>query len=111
MDWKAKGKAKRESILHLIPPKWRLSNVPSREKKRNVTGDYIRGSLSRREIEITETSATRIVEQTTKGEWTAEEVTRAFAHRAALAHQLVRPEPNREAQILCSPPLPGQLPA
>ena len=53
-----------------------------------MTGDSITKSLSKRELEITETDAVGIVKKTTNGEWTAEEVTTAFCHRASLAHQL-----------------------
>jgi len=50
---------------------------------------YIREFLSEREVLITETDAVGIAEKTTKGDWTAVEVIKAFCHRASLAHQLV----------------------
>ncbi len=53
-----------------------------------MTGPYICKFLSTEEIEITETDAVDIVEKTSLGIWTAEEVTKAFCHRASLAHQL-----------------------
>ncbi|KAJ5835694.1 Amidase [Penicillium robsamsonii] len=89
-SWELKGKAKRQSILNAIPEKWRLkSAVPPATELRDVTGDYIRQYLTEREIEITETDAVDIVDQTSTGRWSAVEVTEAFCHRAALAHQLV----------------------
>ena len=87
-SWQDKAKAKRDAVNGLIPEPWRIE-VPSPKDQRDVTGDYIRQFLSPREIEITETDAVGIVAHTTTGEWTAEEVAGAFAHRAALAHQLV----------------------
>lgn len=53
-----------------------------------MTGAFIQKSLSKEEIEITETDAVGIVEKISAGTWTAEEVTGAFCHRASLAHQL-----------------------
>ncbi|KAK4540735.1 hypothetical protein LTR36_008950 [Oleoguttula mirabilis] len=88
-DWKAKGKAKADAVLSLIPKEWRLETIPSIEEQRDVTGPYIQQFLSAHEIAITETDAVGIVAQTTAGAWTAVDVARAFCHRAALAHQLV----------------------
>ncbi|KAJ5612581.1 hypothetical protein N7510_005775 [Penicillium lagena] len=89
-DWLAQGKTKRQSIYNAIPKKWRLKDpVPSAADLRDVTGPYIQQFLSAREIEITESDAFEITSQTTTGCWSAVEVTEAFCHRAALAHQLV----------------------
>jgi amidase len=89
--WNTQGEAKRQSVLNLIPDKWRLKDpVPPAAELRDVTGNYIRQFLTERETEITETDAVDIVAQTSTGNWTAVEVIEAFCHRAALAHQLVR---------------------
>ncbi|KAL2012127.1 hypothetical protein VTN00DRAFT_4845 [Thermoascus crustaceus] len=88
--WKALGEAKRQAVLDLIPEKWRIKDpIPPATEVRDVTGSYIQQFLSPREIEITETDALGIAQQTTSGNWTAVEVAEAFCHRAALAHQLV----------------------
>ena len=90
MDWKALAKEKRDSVNALIPAAWRIpAPLPPATEQRDVTGKYIQQFLSPREIEITETDAVGIVRQTLAAKWTALEVTRAFCHRAALAHQLV----------------------
>lgn len=87
--WRTQGEAKRQSILNAIPEEWRLKNpVPSARELRDVTGPYIQQFLSPLEIEITESDAVKIVAHTTSGRWSAVEVTKAFCHRAALAHQL-----------------------
>ena len=88
-SWQDTARAKRDSVNNLIPEQWRLKSIPSAEEQRDVTGKYIWQFLSEREAEITETNAVDIAKNTTTGHWTAEEVTRAFCHRAALAHQLV----------------------
>ena len=86
--WQQRAKAKRDNVLSLIPEPWRIQ-IPSASEQRDVTGDYVWQYLSGREKEITEIDAEGIVKKTTSGAWSAEEVARAFAHRAALAHQLV----------------------
>jgi amidase len=88
-DWKQIAANKRDSVLALIPKEWRIPAPPSAEDQRNVTGEYIHQYLSAREIEITETDALGIVDKTSSGAWTAVEVTKAFCHRSAVAHQLV----------------------
>lgn len=47
------------------------------------------GQLSKEELEITETAALEIVARIKAQTWTSLQVTRAFCHRASLAHQLV----------------------
>lgn len=89
MSWKEAADQKRKSIDALIPSEWRLSDTPSRESQRDVTGKYVQQFLSEREVEITETDAAGIAKKTTTGQWKAVEVIKAFCHRASLAHQLV----------------------
>jgi amidase len=89
-DWKTLGEAKAASINALIPKSWLLASpLPSVDQQRDVTGKYIQSYLSLKEVEITETDAVGIVQQTTTGSWKAREVAEAFCHRAALAHQMV----------------------
>ena len=88
-DWQERAAAKRAGIDALIPAKWRLSALPTAEEQKDVTGAYIQQYLSAREIEITEEDAVGIYEHTSTGQWKCREVTEAFCHRAALAHQLV----------------------
>ncbi|CAF9903062.1 MAG: Acetamidase [Alectoria fallacina] len=86
--WQHLAKAKVDAINGSIPEKWQLSSIPPIEEQQDVTGPFIRQFLSAEEVEITETDAIDIVEKTSVGIWTAEEVTTAFCHRASLAHQL-----------------------
>lgn len=88
MTWQERAQAKRESVFALIPQEWRIENPPN-DKQIDVTGSFIQQFLSEREVEITEKPADQILKRTLSGEWKAEEVARAFCHRAALAHQLV----------------------
>ena len=90
-DWEATATHKRNHILTSIPQKWLLhiSEIPSNEEQKDVTGKYIHKYLSEKEIEITETDVVGIAKQTASGTWSAVEVAEAFCHRASLAHQLV----------------------
>ncbi|KAL4820404.1 amidase signature domain-containing protein [Aspergillus spinulosporus] len=89
-SWKSLANAKRQATLDAIPTNWKISEpIPPPSELRDVTGTYIQKFLTPREIEITELDAYGIAEKTTTGEWTAVEVTEAFCHRAALAHQFV----------------------
>jgi amidase len=88
-SWEEKARAKRESLESLIPHAWRMRDqIPSVDEQQDVTS-VPRRYLTEREIQITESDAETIVKNTRTGQWKAEEVTRAFCHRAAIAHQLV----------------------
>lgn len=90
MDWKTAAKNKADSILQAIPQEWRISQIPSPDQQKDITGEYIQQFLDKREIEITEADALDIVHNTTTGRWSAVDVAKAFCHRAAIAHQHVK---------------------
>ncbi|PSK54799.1 hypothetical protein B9Z65_3888 [Elsinoe australis] len=89
MEWKKVAADKRDSVLSLIPKEWQIPAPPSTEQQRDVTGTFIQQYLSQKEIEITETDAPEIVKKASSGTWSSLEIAKAFAHRAAVAHQLV----------------------
>jgi amidase len=86
-DWRDIAKEKREAILAAIPPEWRI-DTPTAQDVKDITGPYIEQYLSQKEIEITNTDAVGIVDKAKSGAWSSVEITKAFCHRAALAHQL-----------------------
>lgn len=89
-SWQEVAEAKRLAILDAIPEKWRIrERIPPATELPDITGNYIQGFLSPHGIEITEADAVTITKQTASGNWSAVEVTEAFCHRAAIAHQLV----------------------
>ncbi|KAI5370054.1 putative amidase [Septoria linicola] len=88
-DWRQIGQDKAQSVLDLIPAEWKLTNLPSQEEQRDITGAYMQQFLNEREIQITESDAVEIVKNASTGRWTAVEITKAFCHRAAIAHQLL----------------------
>ncbi|KAH8130556.1 amidase signature domain-containing protein [Trichoderma asperelloides] len=88
--WKGLARSKQQAILDAIPDKWRIREpIPPAADLRDCTGTYIQQYLTPREIEITESDAVSITQHTTVGLWSAVDVTEAFCHRAAIAHQLV----------------------
>ncbi|KAI5297745.1 hypothetical protein KEM56_004566, partial [Ascosphaera pollenicola] len=88
--WRKKSREKRDDLRSRIPAEWLLrEELPDVNTTRDFTGEFVALTLDEREIEITEADVVGILEKTTTGEWSAREVTRAFCHRAAVAHQLV----------------------
>ena len=102
MTWQATAYAKKASLIDLIPIKWRLkaSETPSIARLRDFTA-YICQFLDPQELEITNASSSKILANIRSGEWTAADVTRAFCHRAAIAHQLVRRRLSPTHRINC----------
>jgi amidase len=88
LSWQEVANRKREAILAAIPAEWRLEKLPSVEEQVDVT-EYVKQYFNNKELDITESSADVIAKKVAEGQWSALEVTRAFCHRAAVAHQLV----------------------
>jgi amidase len=88
-SWQDTASQKREAIFAAIPSEWRIEKLPSVEEQVDVT-EYIKQYLEKEELAITQSSADFIAKTVAEGGWKAEDVARAFCHRAALAHQLVR---------------------
>ncbi len=93
--WSARAKAKREHLASLIPPEWRLESVPSPPDLPNVL-TWGREFLTADECAITETEPLIVLAHIQAHLWSAEDVAKAFCHRAAIAHQLT----NCLAEIL-----------
>jgi amidase len=94
--WEDTANRKREAILAAIPAEWRLEKLPSVDEQTDVT-EYVKQYFDKKELDITESSADVIARTVAEGKWTAEDVTRAFCHRAAVAHQLVRRIPRKSS--------------
>ncbi|CAG8051874.1 unnamed protein product [Penicillium nalgiovense] len=79
---------KRADQLSLILPEWRLDPVPSIESAPNALA-YLRRILSPEELALTEeTDIAVLLRKLSSGELSSLKLTRVFAKRAALAHQL-----------------------
>jgi len=93
LDWTDIAAKAQTRLINSIPSEWRIpyTTLP-KDDQFDVTGfPKQSGLLSDEELRITESFATDIVGAVAAGEWTAEEVTRAFCKRAAIAHQVVCP--------------------
>ena len=79
---------KRADQHSLIPLEWRLDPIPSIESEPNALL-LLHKLLSQRELALTEeTDIGVLLRKLSSGELSSLELTRAFAKRAALAHQL-----------------------
>ncbi|OJJ05975.1 hypothetical protein ASPVEDRAFT_139371 [Aspergillus versicolor CBS 583.65] len=88
-SWQSITQRKRDTLDALLPADFRLKHVPSAEEQKDVT-QYIQQFLSTSELDITENhSAAALVDKLATGALSATDVTRAFCHRATIAHQLV----------------------
>ena len=90
-QWKEISAKAQEKTSASIPPEWRIpkDQLPAPEQL-DVTGFPAKcGLLTENELAITDSYATDIVQKIAAGEWKAEDVTRAFCKRAAIAHQVV----------------------
>ncbi|KAM0544663.1 hypothetical protein ACHAPJ_011724 [Fusarium lateritium] len=88
--WEIQAEKSRKVLRDSLNPAWMLSpqDLPPPEKLNVSTFIESCGFLSPRELEITATSATKLVEQMSKGSLTAVETVTAFLKRAHIAHQL-----------------------
>jgi amidase len=91
ISWEDVAAAKRKQLLDSIPREWIIpEDIFPPDSEVDVT-KFPResGWFTESELEITNSTASEILEKTTTGKWTAEAVARAFCKRAAAAHQLV----------------------
>ncbi len=90
IKWEDRARAKRASLYASIPPKWRLksTDLAAYDGPRDVS-QLPRKFLTAFEIAVTEGSPLIILSNIHLGVWSAEDVTEAFCHRAAIAHQLI----------------------
>ncbi|KAH7109600.1 amidase signature domain-containing protein [Dendryphion nanum] len=88
-NWRQVASTKKASLLSLIPLAWRLSEseIPPASRLKDLT-TFVTRFLSPLEQQITAATVPSILENIHTSNWSAVEVTRAFCHRAALAHQL-----------------------
>lgn len=87
-DWKTRANSKREAVMQAIPAKWRLKDVPDVDTLPNCL-DFVADQLNEEERRITDMELEPLIEALATRKYTSRTVTEAFAHRAAIAHQLV----------------------
>jgi hypothetical protein len=91
-DWAAQAGQCRDILKQSIPISYQIPHEKLPPKSRLNVAGFPResGQLSERELLMTETTATDLVNKMGSGTWTAEEVTVAFLKRATIGQQLVR---------------------
>lgn len=91
IPWQDVAARKREERDSKIPPQWRVPKdlLPSAETDFVQDFPARSGFFSESELLITELTASEIVENIAKGEYTAVEVVQAVCKRAAVAQQLI----------------------
>lgn len=90
-NWEAQAQICRDILEKSIQKQWLLpaDKLPAPGRTNVIDIPRESGILTDKELLITETDATGLVEAMGKGTWTAEEVTIAFLKRATIGHQLV----------------------
>jgi amidase len=90
ITYQERARIKRSIQDSLIPAQWRLTSIPPVDEVTDAL-EYIRKSnlLTARELSITETSDVNVLlRNLASRQLSSAEVTKAFAKRAVLAHQL-----------------------
>lgn len=87
MTWEDIAVKKRRFVLDQIPKEW-IIETPSVEQEPNAI-TYLDKTLPIEETKIVNYSLVELVEKLSKGQLSSLEVTKAYAHRAALAHQVI----------------------
>lgn len=90
-SWETKAQISRDILAKSLQKQWLLptNKLPSPDRMNMLDIPIESGILTEREIDITMTDATGLVERMATGTWTAEEVTIAFLKRATIGHQLL----------------------
>lgn len=93
--WESSAREFREAIYSAIPEKWILPSSITTSIREDTKADVSSipttcGLLSDGQIQITEQTASSLVEKLASGKLSSVDVTDAFCARAAIAHQLVR---------------------
>jgi amidase len=90
-SWQDKAAAHREELIAKIPQEWRLTPTDlETSKQHRDLSVYAETFLSKDELAIVSSDSVSLVNKLASGQLTAQAVTLAFCHAAAVAHQLVR---------------------
>ncbi|KAH8892179.1 amidase [Thozetella sp. PMI_491] len=89
MSWELAAQEFRDALDRAIPQKWKLSEDQKSTSKDVRDIPRTCGLLSAKQLEVTEQSATDLLNRIASGELSSVQVVEAFCGRAAIAHQLV----------------------
>lgn len=90
-SWEKIAATKRAALSENIPLEYRIPQrlVPPESQLDVTPWPKDSGWFTQKELDITGSTATVLLQKIASRSWTSEEVTRAFCKRAAAAHQLV----------------------
>lgn len=90
-NWEVEAERIRNVRQESIQDQWLLpqEKIPPPDQFRVQDIPQSCGLLSTKDLAITASDATALVQKMSTGEWSAEEVTVAFLKRATIGHQLV----------------------
>lgn len=91
-NWEKIAAAKRAALAEQIPSEYRVPKdlLPPDSQLDVTQWPKESGWFSKEELEITDSTASRILEKIASKSWSSEQVTKAFCKRAAAAQQLVQ---------------------
>jgi len=90
-SWERVASAKRKALAASIPQEYRIpqQQLPPESQLDVTSWPKSSGRFTQEELDITDSTASRILQQVASKSWSSEQVTRAFCKRAAAAQQLV----------------------
>jgi amidase len=90
-NWEKVAAAKRAELADSIPHKYRVpeQQLPPDSQLDVTSWPKTSGWFSPEELEITDSTASQILQKIAAKTWSSEKVTKAFCKRAAAAQQLV----------------------
>ncbi|KAK1818962.1 hypothetical protein LTR12_006650 [Friedmanniomyces endolithicus] len=89
-SWQSIAARAQKSVLDSIPTKWRVSPGTKATRENNARQIiHESGLLTAKQLEITELTATDLLQRISKGQLSCVEATEACLARTAIAHQLV----------------------
>jgi len=90
-QWEQIAARKRAALAEQITSEYRIPSllVPPSDQLDVTTFPKESGWFSEKELDITDSTVTHILQKIASRSWSSEEVTRAFCKRAAAAQQLV----------------------
>ncbi|KAK3616146.1 hypothetical protein LTR56_026147 [Elasticomyces elasticus] len=89
-SWQSKAARAQQSVIDSIPLKWRLPPGTAATREKNARQVILSSNLlTKKQIEITELTATELLERIHHGDLSCVEAMEAFLIRTAIAHQLV----------------------
>lgn len=90
MEWETKAWKRRQQLAAQIPEEWKIP-VSLQSKSLVDVRDIplMSGILDPLDVEITQSSSCKILDEIRKSQWSCERVMLAFCKRAVIAHQLV----------------------